>query len=302
MVLNGRFLAAATPTMRILLAAGLSMLLSIPLALMAQSPPRALPTVVLPSANIPPPLPYTAQLADGTRSGNFAVDGGSWECSRGTCRTLRRWSEPTVASCKALAAKAGQVTRFGTGKRLLAATQLAECNAGVGGSMAIPQVRAPAARSAPPAGGAIPALDKRALYEQVRAARAQAERDARARAVREQVEARNAEKAEFERRRIALGYTERRGQGEDCDDTRRDVHPLTTETCDLVDNNCNGAVDEGQTLRMFLDDDGDGHGDPARPVDVCPIEQQRAANEGRWLANNGTDCDDKDSSRWQGCR
>ncbi|MGE0784866.1 MAG: MopE-related protein [Sandaracinaceae bacterium] len=32
---------------------------------------------------------------------------------------------------------------------------------------------------------------------------------------------------------------------DDCDDTRANVHPLATETCDSVDENCDGVVDDG---------------------------------------------------------
>lgn len=144
-------------------------------------------------------------------------------------------------------------------------------------------------------------LDRRALYQNLVEARERAEREAAARAERERAEARDAAARERESRRLALGHTEKYGQGDDCDDSRRDVNPLAAEVCDLVDNNCDGRIDEDQTFRMFLDGDGDGHGDPSRPVDVCPVEQQRAAAEGRWLVPTGNDCDDEDPDRWRGC-
>lgn len=144
-------------------------------------------------------------------------------------------------------------------------------------------------------------LDRRVLHERLVEAREVAEREARERAARERAEARDAASREREGRRIALGYTEKWGQGDDCDDTRPDVHPLAAEICDLVDNNCDGRIDEGQTFKLFLDADGDGHGDPERPVQVCPAEQQQAADEGRWLVPMGNDCDDEDPDRWRGC-
>ena len=44
--------------------------------------------------------------------------------------------------------------------------------------------------------------------------------------------------------------------GDDCKPTNALIHPLAAEKCDLVDNNCNDAIDEG-----FGDVDGDGIGD-----------------------------------------
>lgn len=105
----------------------------------------------------------------------------------------------------------------------------------------------------------------------------------------------------WEQRRLALGYTHRYAQGEDCDDTRREVHPGAAEVCDYRDNDCNGVIDDGQRLAFFLDADGDGHGDPAQRVDACPAEQARAAASGRWLVLVGNDCDDRDPARWQRC-
>lgn len=85
---------------------------------------------------------------------------------------------------------------------------------------------------------------------------------------------------------------ERRGRivtiGKDCDDSRADVHPGATEICDLVDNDCDGVVDEGQTLTVYADVDGDMFGDASKSVEVCPI----GANL-EHFALNGRDCNDK---------
>lgn len=96
-------------------------------------------------------------------------------------------------------------------------------------------------------------------------------------------------------------WTHKYGAGRDCDDRRADVHPNAVEVCDNVDNDCDGAVDEGQRLLFFLDADGDTHGDPAQRIEACPADQQRAARDGRWLVPVGNDCDDTDPNRWQGC-
>jgi hypothetical protein len=41
----------------------------------------------------------------------------------------------------------------------------------------------------------------------------------------------------------------------DCNDASNLAHPLGTEICDGLDNDCNGTVDEGSN---YVDSDGDG--------------------------------------------
>lgn len=53
------------------------------------------------------------------------------------------------------------------------------------------------------------------------------------------------------------GYTENEG---DCDDTNPAINPSSAEVCDYIDNNCDGAIDEGVTNVYYLDGDGDGYG------------------------------------------
>jgi len=47
----------------------------------------------------------------------------------------------------------------------------------------------------------------------------------------------------------------------DCNDAAPGTHPTAPEVCDLVDNNCDGATDEGVLHRYYADADGDGYGD-----------------------------------------
>jgi len=83
------------------------------------------------------------------------------------------------------------------------------------------------------------------------------------------------------------GYVDNR---EDCDDTDPDVHPDAEEVCDLIDNNCNGYIDEGTgVLTLYPDRDGDGYGDAnARAVLACtPLPGH---------VGNNRDCNDDDAS------
>lgn len=96
-------------------------------------------------------------------------------------------------------------------------------------------------------------------------------------------------------------FAGRVSQGDDCDDTRRIVNPGAADICDGRDNNCDGDVDEGQTLIFFLDADGDGHGSPENRVEACPYNQAAAATSGRWLVMVGNDCDDSNPDLWHDC-
>ncbi|MEO0398550.1 MAG: MopE-related protein [Pseudomonadota bacterium] len=78
----------------------------------------------------------------------------------------------------------------------------------------------------------------------------------------------------------------------DCDDTKTNVNPAVPEVCDGVDDNCDGAVDEGVTIHVYEDRDGDGFGSDARRLDICLVGTAPAG-----VALRGGDCDDNDSSR-----
>jgi hypothetical protein len=88
-------------------------------------------------------------------------------------------------------------------------------------------------------------------------------------------------------------------RGPDCDDTRPDVHPDVAEICDHIDNNCNGLVDETAMVALYLDADGDGHGDPSQPILACQQDAGGPAG-GQILSNLGNDCDDQDPRVWIG--
>ncbi|MCB9685724.1 MAG: hypothetical protein H6735_11850 [Alphaproteobacteria bacterium] len=75
----------------------------------------------------------------------------------------------------------------------------------------------------------------------------------------------------------------------DCDDTLDTVYPGAPEVCNLVDDDCDGTIDDvGGERTWYEDGDGDGYGDQRFPfVDDCAPEE-------RWTEQGG-DCDDLDA-------
>jgi hypothetical protein len=76
--------------------------------------------------------------------------------------------------------------------------------------------------------------------------------------------------------------------GEDCDDLDPAVNLLASETCDGVDQDCDGLVDEGVTTAYYVDADGDGYGDPASEHDACAPDPGDLTDD--------RDCDDTDAA------
>ncbi|MCY1018230.1 MopE-related protein [Pyxidicoccus sp. MSG2] len=85
------------------------------------------------------------------------------------------------------------------------------------------------------------------------------------------------------------GYTQTTG---DCDDRRSEANPGGTEVCDLLDNDCNGSIDEGVQLTWYQDADNDGFGVPGVTTLACLKPTGYAAvstdcNDGRSDMNPG---------------
>ena len=70
----------------------------------------------------------------------------------------------------------------------------------------------------------------------------------------------------------------------DCDDNNSTMHPGASEVCNLLDDNCDGVIDEGVKLTFYRDADGDGFGNLNLTTQACisPIG----------YINNSIDCDD----------
>lgn len=77
----------------------------------------------------------------------------------------------------------------------------------------------------------------------------------------------------------------------DCDDQDPDISPESSEVCDGLDQDCDGKIDEGSYLVVYVDSDGDEVG-AGQEFEVCEALDEHSLY--------GNDCDDADALTFPG--
>ncbi len=86
---------------------------------------------------------------------------------------------------------------------------------------------------------------------------------------------------------VPMGYST---NDQDCDDTNPDVNPAMSETCDGIDNNCDGQINEDlEVFTYYRDMDNDSFGNEAIFIDTCLVVPPIG------YVTNALDCNDADS-------
>jgi len=75
---------------------------------------------------------------------------------------------------------------------------------------------------------------------------------------------------------------------EDCDDADAAIYPGASESCDGLDDDCDGEIDEGLTSTWYGDADDDGYGGTKFTVEACDAPDGYVAD--------ASDCDDLDDA------
>jgi hypothetical protein len=78
----------------------------------------------------------------------------------------------------------------------------------------------------------------------------------------------------------------------DCNDASASVNPAATETCNNVDDDCDGTTDEGVQTTFYADADNDTYGDLATTTAACSVPVG--------FVSNSTDCNDASASVYPG--
>jgi hypothetical protein len=84
---------------------------------------------------------------------------------------------------------------------------------------------------------------------------------------------------------VPVGYV---SNSTDCNDASASVYPGATETCNSIDDDCDGSTDEGVQTTFYADADNDTFGDLATTTSAC------TAPAG--YVSNSTDCNDGSAS------
>lgn len=75
---------------------------------------------------------------------------------------------------------------------------------------------------------------------------------------------------------------------QECNDGDVAIHPNIDESCNGIDDNCDGQVDEGITVAWYPDSDGDGYGQNTASIWDCV--------QPTGYVNDATDCNDVDAT------
>jgi len=85
------------------------------------------------------------------------------------------------------------------------------------------------------------------------------------------------------------GYVDVAG---DCDPLDGEVYPDAPESCNEVDDDCDGDVDEGVLLTWYRDADADGYGEVSETAEACDTPAG--------YVSDSTDCDDNNGDTYPG--
>ena len=79
----------------------------------------------------------------------------------------------------------------------------------------------------------------------------------------------------------------------DCDDNNANVNPTAFEVCNTIDDDCDSIVDNDLGNTYYIDNDGDGYGDPSDITIAC--------EEPIGYSDNDLDCDDSNGNFTLSC-
>ena len=80
--------------------------------------------------------------------------------------------------------------------------------------------------------------------------------------------------------------------GLDCDDASASTHRMAPETCNGIDDDCDGLVDERVTSTYFIDEDGDGYGASTPRDGATQPHSVEGCRPPLGYATTSDDCDD----------